>query len=30
VVRKADFLTDAQRDKLMSANARRFLGLPVG
>jgi aminocarboxymuconate-semialdehyde decarboxylase len=26
VVRKADFLTDAQRDKLLSANALRFLG----
>lgn len=30
VVRKADFLTDAQRDKLLSANAQRYLGLPPG
>jgi aminocarboxymuconate-semialdehyde decarboxylase len=27
VVREAEFLTEAQRDKLLSANALRFLGL---
>ncbi|GAA4710066.1 amidohydrolase family protein [Phytohabitans rumicis] len=27
VIRKADFLTDAQREKLLSGNAHRFLGL---
>lgn len=29
VVRKADFLTPAQREKLMSGNASRFLGLTL-
>ena len=28
VVRQADFLTEAQREKLLSANALRFLGIP--
>ena len=28
VVRQADFLTESQRNKLLSANALRFLGLP--
>lgn len=30
VVRKSDFLTDVQRDKLLSANALRFLGRTDG